>query len=245
MFAKLSLREIVPSVALVVVAVLGSTSCGGQGSVGTVTPAMAPSLADSLIMLIEPRSADELTNDLKDCASLKVEAETRMEQAKLRQVRADTEIQVQKSEIESIKAQMELAKKEKNPTLETDLKVKVRLAELEKELLERRKQLRDREIEMWRATADAFETRRRFLESNLQLQQKREVRNSLGDRAVTPELLSDAQKLEREIVELERKTLDWGIQAANKREEVAKQEVGVAKARREIFDAQVKLVHGG
>jgi hypothetical protein len=80
----------------------------------------------------------------------------------------------------------------------------------------------------------------------MELARMRDRRMQLGNRATTsPSLLTEAQGLDNEIRELERRTLDAQIRAAEKRKEMAQQEADVAKARKKILESQIKLQRGG
>ena len=52
-------------------------------------------------------------------------------------------------------------------------------------------------------------------------------------------------KLQAELQALERKTLEIEVMAAKKRADVSKQELEMSKARKDIFEAQIKLKAGG
>ena len=80
----------------------------------------------------------------------------------------------------------------------------------------------------------------------LELARTRERRIGLGDRATaSPALLTEAQGLDNLIQDLERRTLEAQIRAAEKRKLMAQQEAEVAKARKAILDSQIKLQRGG
>jgi len=201
--------------------------------------------ADSVTTLVDIRTVEQIQKEIEELAIQVALADERYQSTKLIQVRADTNIKVKESEIKTLEMQLDLAKKEKDNLKKADFEAQKKLAELEKQLLERRKALRDREISYWEASSDFGVTRRKAFEAELALAQLREQRGALLTTSNSPAVYSQMVSLDQQLREAERRTLEAQVEAANKRESVAKQEVEVLKAKKEIFEAQVKVKMGG
>jgi len=213
----------------------------------TVPPAPpVPTTLDSAIVVVPMRDIAMIERDLEEANAHKVYIEQRMDQAKNLQARAETAIKVKETEINAIEAQLDLAKKMKDEMQKSDLESRKKLAKLEKDLLQSREKLRDQEIRYGKAAREYYEDYGRSFEREMELARMRDRRMQLG-RWVTasPSLLTEAQGIDNEIRDLERKTLDAQIQAAEKRKVMAQQEADVAKARKKILESQLKLQRGG
>ena len=119
------------------------------------------------------------------------------------------------------------------------------MRQYEKQLLERRKALRDREIFYWDATRDFVDTRRKSFDAEMVLAQLREQRSALLGSQNSPAVYTQMVELDQQLREAERRTLEAQIAAADKGQGIAKQAAEVLKAKKEIFDAQVKVKMGG
>jgi hypothetical protein len=239
---------------LAMVAVIAAAAAAQTPPTPPTTPAAPPtaaaasqpmSVADSAATLIDPRTVELIQKDIEDMAGQKLQAEQTMDRKRQLQIRADTEIKVKETQIQSLGAQIDLASKEKDALKKSDLESQKKLAELEKQLLQRRKLLRDREIDYWTATRDYADMRRKSFESELALAQLREQRDGMIGSASSPAVYAQLQALETKLRDAERRTLEAQIAAATKRQAIAQQEAEVLKAKKEIFDAQIKLKMGG
>jgi len=208
---------------------------------------MQPTLAagDSVTTLVEFRSVEQIQKEIDELADQVAMASERYQAAKQIQVRADTDIMVKEAHIKTLEMEIELAKQQKDNLNKSDFEAKKKLAGLEKQLLERRKALRDREIAYWEASQDFAETRRKAFEAEMSLAQMGEQHARLLSTPNSPAVYGQLVELDKQLREAERRTLDGQIEAASKRESVAKQEAEVLRAKKEIFDAQVKVKLGG
>lgn len=207
-----------------------------------VVPAF--SMTDSLLVLVPLRPIDEIRRDLETQQARKNAAEADVANAKMLQVRAETEIKLKDSQLQTIKASLDLAKKEKNDLQKTEWESKKRLAELEKGLLERREALRSKEIELAEAARSFADASAKVYDLELALAGKREQRGDFAARALTPEVIAAMARVDREAADLELRTLDAEINAANEKKNVAGKEVDFAKRRKQVLEAQIKLMRG-
>jgi hypothetical protein len=211
----------------------------------TAVAPQSTSLEDSASTLVDMRSVEQIQQDLEDTASQAAQAEDHLREKRQLQIRAATEIKVKESQIQSLEAQIDLAKKEKDALKKSDLEGQKKLAALEKQLLERRKALRDREIDYWTATRDWLDLRRKSFDTEMELAQVRMQRSALLGSANSPAIYAQMQQLDQKVRDTERRTLDAQIAAADKRQGIAQEEAAVLKAKKEIFDAQIKVRMGG
>ena len=240
---------------LLIAAVALATAAGAQVPIPGTGQAPAPSAPplpavpttlDSAIVVVQMREPEAIERDLEEATARKSSVEQRIDQARDLQARAEAAIKIKDSEIRTIEAQLDLAKKMNDEMQKSDFEARKKLATLEKKLLQSRKKLRDQEISHGRAARDYYEEHARAFEQELELARMRDRRRDLGDRATTsPTLLTEAQGLDNQIRELERRTLDAQIRAADKRKAMAQQEADVAKARKAILESQIKLQRGG
>jgi hypothetical protein len=181
---------------------------------------------------------------MDDARMQQVTSEGEILKAKLLQARAATEIKLKEAQIDAIKTQVDLAKKEKNDIAKSEHESRKRLAELEKNLLQRRESLRSKEIEFYEAKRELAKAQAEAAEAELALVNKRQQRAAFGGRSATPEVVSALMKIDSEMDELERKTLEAQIKAAERNKNVAAKEVDLAKNRKRVLEAQIKLMRG-
>ena len=107
-----------------------------------------------------------------------------------------------------------------------------------KELLERRRSLREAEIDLERKRGEAADLSRKALELELQLVLKRMER--------TPRLLSAAEKasFDQVVGDLQRRTLEAQRSQAAKAADVADREKKIVEHRLAILQAQQKIIGG-
>jgi hypothetical protein len=217
-----------------------------QGDSATVAspPTASSTVDDSLIALIPIRGQDEIQRDRDTATARRARAETEIEKAKVTNSRAQAEISTKSLELESIKTNLDLAKKAKNDVAKSQWESKKRLAELEKTLLERRGALRSEEIALAEAMRDEAEATAQAFDAELELAVKREMRGGIGGKGDTPGVIDALARADQDIVEAQQKTLDLQIVAADHRKSVAAKQVEIAKRRKQVLDAQIKLTRG-
>jgi len=209
------------------------------------TPSLpALSMTDSLLVLVPLRPVDAIRRDLEALKTRKVMMEADVVSAKMMQARAETEIRIKDAQIQSIDVNLDLAKKEKNDLQKSELESKKRLAKLEKDLLERRAALRSKEIELAEAARDFAAARATAYDLELALAGKRDQRRDFAARPLTAEVIAAMARVDREAADMERRTLEAEIDAANSKQHLAGKEVDLAKSRKQVLKAQIKLMQG-
>ena len=202
------------------------------------------SALDSLTVLVPYRERGEIEQEYLRSAAEQTLAAQQEERGKLLAAMAETRIKMKEIEIGGFKAQIDLAKQEKNELRKRDLEARRKVAEMEKSLLERRRDLREREIELSRALKDFHHANGRAQEIELELSSLRTQRASLASQPVSAAVQAEYFKLESDLRSLENKALKARVEVAGKRKDVAARETGVAQMRLQVFESQNKLAKG-
>lgn len=222
-----------------------SAAAAARAQTETAAPAAAViSTNDSLLALVPARSVDDIKRDMGVYTAQRDIAENEARDSQMLQQRAKIEIQLKKSQIETIKVNADVAKKEKNDIAKGEWESKKRLAELEKTLLERREAVRAKEIEYANAKRANADANIDCLNTELALAGKRAERASIQARALTPEVVAALRRADEDLDGLQKRTLDAQVKAAEARKNVASKEVDLAKNRKQVLEAQIKLMRG-
>jgi len=214
---------------------------------GTVAspPISAPiNSSDSLLTLVPFRPIAEIRQEIEELTARRNLFEVEEQNGKLMQERAKTEIRLKESQIQTIKANLDLAKKEKNELVAAEWESKKKLAELEKNLLERREAVRGKEIAYSKASREFSDVSIECRNLELALAGKRDERASIAGRALSAEVVAALQRVDHDLDDLQKRTLDGQIKAAESRKNVASKEVELAKNRKQVLEAQIKLMRG-
>ena len=156
---------------------------------------------------------------------------------------AESHIEIKISEIKALDAEISFAKSEKNDAKRAELEGRRKFAESEKQLLERRHDLRRREIETARAVRAYHEATEKSCRLELDLAVNRRERASITS-TVDPGAAAEFNRLQAEITKLEGRVLEAQIDQANRRKELADQEVQLGKVRRAVYESQLKVAQG-
>ncbi len=210
--------------------------------VPNLRPAM--SMTDSLLVLVPMRPSDDIRRDLETQKTRQIMAVADITNAKMMQVRAETEIKLKESQLQTIDASLDLAKKEKDEVQKREWESRKRLAQLEKDLLQRREALRSKEIELAEASRAFADASSKVYDLELALAGKRDQRRDFMTRSLTAEVIAAMARADREAADMERRTLDAEIDAANRKKDLAAKEVDFAKRRKQVLEAQIKLMQG-
>lgn len=238
------------SAALAVLAVSVLLAGAAQAQYGRSAPAdpAVPDLfsatADSLTVLVDYRTEEEIQEDLSNAVRAQSLAVQRQERARMLETLAETRIKLKEVEMTSLDAQIDLARNAKNELLKKELETRKKFAESEKQLLERRRDLRSRDISVAGALKEYHEAHAKVSQIELQLATRRRQRAALGA-AINPALSADFQRLQQEITSLEEKVLNAQIEEANKWKTVADQEARLVRIRKAVFQSQNKVARGG
>jgi hypothetical protein len=209
-------------------------------------PAMQPydAAADSLLALVAIRDVAEIQAEMNAAQNQRAEGEIRLQRALAMKARSETRIRLKQSELDAIKSRLDLAKKEKDEVRKLDLEGQKKQAELEKQLLERRADLRAREVEHAKAMVALATASARACEEELKLAAKRSQREALFQQPLSAALMTQIQAVELEIRQFEGQTLDARIQEADRYKDLSTKGVDLAKSRRKVYDMRLKVAGG-
>ncbi|MBK8164899.1 MAG: hypothetical protein IPK64_02925 [bacterium] len=199
---------------------------------------------DSLTVLVDYRAESEIQRELQHAVAEKAMAERNVERGRLLEKLAESRIEIKASEIKALEAQITFAKKEKSSGRQADLEGRRKYAESEKQLLERRRDLRKREIETARAVREYHEATEKSCRLELDLAVYRRERASIPGTA-DPGAAAEFARLQREITKLEGRVLQAQVEQASKRKDLAEQDVRLGKVRRAVYESQVKMQERG
>jgi hypothetical protein len=193
---------------------------------------------DSFIMLVPPRDSGTIRKQIRMAAAAEAAAEKAREQTETMRLGATSKIEFKKVEIVRIKERINLAKRENREADRLGLDAERKAAEREIELLKRREELRQAEIDLEIVRADLAALTRKALELELQLSIRR------AGRSRTPVGGAGGASLDRVIGELEKQTLEAQRAQAASSFDVADRETRVIDRRLELLDAQQRVLGG-
>lgn len=200
--------------------------------------------ADTLTVLVDYRAEAEIQRDLQNAVAEKAQAERRTERARMLAKLAESRIEIKVSEIKALEAEIGFAKTEKNEGKRTELEARKKYAGSEKQLLEKRRDLRQREIETARAVRAYHEATEKACRLEMDLAVNRRERASITS-TVDPGAAREFNRLQVEITKLEGRVLEAQVEQAGKRKDLADQEVQLGKVRKAVFESQLKVTQGG
>lgn len=199
---------------------------------------------DSLTVLVPYRERAEIEQEYANAAAEERLADQQEERGRLLAAMAETRIKMKELEIDGLKAQIDLARQEKNELKQQDLDARRKVAEMEKSLLERRRDLRKREIDLSRALKDFHDANGKAQQIELELASLRAQRAMLVSQPVMPEVQARYARIESDLRSQEARALKARLEVAGRRKDVAEREARVAKMRLQVFDSQNKLARG-
>jgi hypothetical protein len=200
--------------------------------------------ADTLTVLVDYRPESDILNDLQNAVTAKAQAERGVEHARMLAKLAESRIGIKSSEIDALEAEIDFAKAEKNDAKRSELESRRKFAETEKQLLEKRRDLREREIETARALHAYQETTEKTCRQELDLARKRRERGLITS-TVDPDAAAEFSRLQAEVTKLEGRVLETQVEQADKRKDLADQEVKLGKIRRAVYESQLKVARSG
>jgi hypothetical protein len=214
-----------------------------RSPVADVMPAFS-AVDDSLTVLVEYRAEAEIKRELQNAVVEKALADRHVERARLLEKLAASRIDLKTSEIKTLEAQISFAKAEKNGSRQSELEQRRRFADREKHLLGERRDLRRREIETARAVRAYHEATEKALQLELDLAISRRDRVA-GLGGIESGAAAESTRRQLEITKLEGRVLQAQIEQADKRKTLADQEVRLGKARRAVYESQLRVLQGG
>lgn len=195
---------------------------------------------DEFLVLVPFRLADDIEDDIEESRREEERAQEEKRSAEDLERLARDQIEAQKREIDAIKARLKIAKNEDREgdvaVLESDQK----LAEGAKQLLERRREMRRKEIDAWDNVARLAVATRKAAELELELAAARDRLRERGSQVSGEEL----RQLERRVNEFEKRTLEAQKERAEQRAKVAQKERDVMNSRLELLKTRTKIESG-
>ena len=206
--------------ALLVLAAAGLPATGEAQAVGTVTV-----IEEARADVVPVRSADDMRRDREAAAVAEQVAGDSADQLRVEVSRARARIEIHRSELETIKKRLELAKKEKRESDRLDLENARKAKEVELRLLERVRAMQEARHRLAEAQRDAARARKRAVESEQTLEARR------ADQANDEEV----QRTAKRVLELRR-------DAATQLSETAARERDLAQRQLEVLEAQAAVL---
>lgn len=198
----------------------------------------APRGFDSFIMLVPQRDSGTIKRQIRATAAAEAAAERGRDQAETMRLGATSRIEFKKVEIVRIKDRINLAKKDNREADRVGLEAERKAAEREIDLMKRREELRQAEIDLETTKAELAGLTKKALELELQLSIRR------AGRQRAPKGGAGGASLDRVIGELEKQTLEAQRLQAAANTDVADREIKVIDRRLELLDAQQKVLGG-
>jgi hypothetical protein len=202
------------------------------------TPKAPASGFDSFIMLVPPRDSLTIKKNLRAAGEAEAVAETRRQQAETMRLGARSTIESKKVQIGRLKERIAVAKKEGREADRLGMEAERKAAEREIDLLKRREELRQAEIDLEATRAEQASLTAKALQLELQLAIRR------AGRGRAPVGGAGAASLDRVIGELEKQTLEAQRLQAASNIEVADREINVIDRRLWLLDAQERVLGG-
>jgi hypothetical protein len=205
-------------------------------------PYLPDARTDSLLVVVELRdlAAIEFDRDVAD--RKRTEAKQREAAARIFQSRAAMTIKIKDTEITALKARVKQAKVERDDTLTRQYESERDHAELEKQLLRRREQLRQSDIRFAGAEFAYHDAAFGAYGHEFDLARLRTARTSIERDIPSQEGFEKAWQLDKQIRELEGRTLDALREAARQQKDLAEQAVKIFEARKKVWEAQRDLI---
>jgi chromosome segregation ATPase len=196
---------------------------------------------DEFLVLVPFRLEDDIRADIESSRIAEQKAESEKREAERLERLAKDQLEAQKREIDAIKARIKVAKSDGRDAEVTILETDKKLAEGAKQLLEKRRDLRRKEIDGWDTVSRLAEETRRAAELELELANARGELRERGNGASAEEV----RRLERRVNELEKRTLEAQKKRADWRGRVADTEEDVVSSRLQLLKTRAKIDAGG
>lgn len=207
--------------ALLALAAAGLPATGEAQVAGTV-------IEEARADVVPVRSADDMRRDREDAAVGEQVANDSADQLRVEVSRARARLDIHRSELETIKKRLELAKKEKRESDRLELESARKGKETELRLLERMRAMQEARQRLAEAQRDAARARKRAVESEQTLEARR------ADQANDVEV----QRTAKRVLELRR-------DAATQLSEMAARERDLAQRQLEVLEAQAAVLATG
>jgi hypothetical protein len=200
------------------------------------SPTAGKSVAEALgfIDVIPVRSTDRIQNELAAARAAEREADARIAESGSQRAQTKAMAEVKKQEMSTLDARIKLADKQKNDADKTALTAEKKVAERQKQFLDRREALHAAEQDQAKAAKRLAQSEQKALDLEMQLAMRRVDRSHVAGNDPTTALRQDEV-----IRELERKTLEAQRERADAAKDVASRDQDIAKRRLDLYQAQM------
>ncbi len=205
-------------------------------------PYLSDARTDSMLVVMELRDVAAVEFDLDVATRKRMAAAGRENVARVLQSRASMTIKIKDTEITALKARISQAKTERDDTLAKQFESERAHAELEKQLLRRREQLRQSDLRFAKAEIEYHDAEIKAYGLELELARLRARRTGVEGAIASRERFEAAWHLDKQIRETEGRTLDAMREAAHKQKDLASQAVKIFTARKKVWEAQRDLI---
>ena len=196
-----------------------------------------PPLPETTAAIVEARSQEVLRREREEAAVTEQVAADSASQLRGEVSRARARIQIHRSELETIKRRLDLAKKEKRETDRAELDVARRQKEAEIRMLDRTYSLREAQFRVAEARRDAARSWRRAVEAEQTLEARSVTR--AVDRAGTDTL---GAAVDPEVRRTARRLLELRRDALAARRDLAERERVMSQRAIDVLDAQAAVL---
>ncbi|MGN6393186.1 MAG: hypothetical protein ACTHM9_13210 [Gemmatimonadales bacterium] len=180
------------------------------------------------------RSTDRIQNELAAARAAEREADARIAESGSQRAETKAMADVKKQEMSTLDARIKLADKQKNDADKTALTAEKKVAERQKQFLDRREALHAAEQDQAKAAKRLAQSEQKALDLEMQLAARRLDRSHVAGNDPTAALRQDEV-----IRELERKTLEAQRERADAAKDVASRDQDIAKRRLDLYQAQM------
>jgi len=196
---------------------------------------------DEFLVLVPLRNSTDIRADIDRSQRDEERAREEKRNAEELERLARDQLEAQKKEIDAINARLKVAKNDDRESDVIVLESDKKLAQGAKQLLEKRRDMRKKEITGWDTVAKLAASTRRAAELELELAIARDALRDFGPRGSAEE----ARRLERRANALEKQTLEAQKERADLRAKVAKTEKDVVNSRLQLLKTRGKIESGG
>ena len=199
---------------------------------------------EGLMVLLPSRAVESVRSDLEAAERLEKASNSARESAEEYLKVAKAQITVCTSEIDVLKDRVKLAKEQKNQTEQDSLERHIKAKDLQLKMLEARRDMREAEIGLADAQRRTAETSGGTLKKELELIERREMLVQISaSREVPPDPIA-LTKLQTEVRDIERQTIEAMKDLAQKQKDAAEREMDVLDKRLNVHEAQLAVLVG-
>jgi len=231
-------------IVLVTLLSIASPVASGPARASAVAGVLPDASPDSLLVLLPPRTEETVRRDLTTAEAAETSAGTDLVSAQGRLGEVKAHIEVRKSEIETIKAKIKLAKEQKNQTEQVNLEREAKMKDLQMKVLEARKEMREAEVNLADTRRKTAQTQSGFFKKELELIGKRDDQLKMSSAGEGATNLDGLIRLQIEIRDLERRCIEILKDVVEREKNVADGETSLLEKRLELHEAQLALLQG-